>query len=119
MGRERRRRNKKGRDGGLSLAIPLSFIMESFFGRHTEFAIKQLECFSSPNGKILNLIKQLFKIAFIAYIALICFYFMSYVISFYLMYFDYSEDSRDSQGYEILDLMLLLSVSSFCILLRN
>ena len=90
--------------------------MESFFDKHTEFAIKQLECFSSSSGKILNLIKQLFKIAFIAYIASACFELISYVINYYFIYFEYSEDSQELS---ISIQVLHLTVNSFCILLRN
>ena len=75
-----------------------------------------LECFSSPNGKISNLIKQLVKIAFIAYIAMACFYLISNVITYYFIYFEYSEDSQE---FELCDQMLSLAVSSFCISPHN
>ena len=75
-----------------------------------------LECFRPRNGKIVNLIKQLFKIVFIAYIAMTCFYLIFNVISYYFIHFEYSEYSQKLQ---ICIQTLYLTVSSFCILLRN
>ena len=111
--REQIQRNKKEWDWDLASNTSLVYNGVASVDLQNLQLNNYLECFSSPNGKILNLIKQLFKIAFIAYIAYACFYLISSIIRYYFIYFEYPEDSQEL---EICKKMYFLAVSSFCIL---